>query len=139
MCRARARGRGGARLRRGAGAQGGDLEARLACQRLVGIKRSSKIHPQTHHSLTRPTTLALQLDVLVDGYTEDGEIYGRTQWDGEGTAARAVACAALHAAEVPLLLATTRAPVPTCCLTAPAPTPAPCSPRYRSHRLPLAA
>lgn len=21
------------------------------------------------------------MDVLVDGYTEDGEIYGRTQWD----------------------------------------------------------
>ena len=22
-----------------------------------------------------------QLDVLVDGFTEDGDIYGRTQWD----------------------------------------------------------
>lgn len=22
-----------------------------------------------------------QIDVLVDGYTEDGELYGRTQWD----------------------------------------------------------
>ena len=31
--------------------------------------------------LPRLFCCTLQFDVLVDGYTEDGEIYGRTQWD----------------------------------------------------------
>lgn len=38
-------------------------------------------------SLTRRLTMSLpalgftQIDVLVDGHTEDGELYGRSQWD----------------------------------------------------------
>ena len=28
-----------------------------------------------------PPPLAPQIDVLVDGVTEDGELYGRSQWD----------------------------------------------------------
>ena len=37
--------------------------------------------PSSLSALPFPRPLLLQLDVLVDGFTEDGELYGRTQWD----------------------------------------------------------
>ena len=40
-----------------------------------------RLHMCAHISLDWPSVSKLQIDVLVDGHTEDGELYGRSQWD----------------------------------------------------------
>ena len=67
----------------------GRLAARQALLPVHALATSSELTPPPappfnaappHPSHPTPR-LPLQLDVLVDGLTEDGEIYGRTQWD----------------------------------------------------------
>ena len=41
---------------------------------LATCARSPNLHTARAHARR-------QIDVLVDGFTEDGELYGRTQWD----------------------------------------------------------